>query len=67
MRKYCCDTYDRENNRESIKVIWKCVKKATRSKFSPVKRNKWRPRRTLEKIIKKDLMVNNIFENLVYY
>jgi len=28
MRKYFCDTYERENNRESVKVIWKCVKKA---------------------------------------
>lgn len=48
-------------------MIWTCVKKATRSKFSPVKRYKGRPKRTLEKIIKKDLMGNNIFENLVYY
>ena len=34
--------------------------------FSLMKRSKGRPGRTFEEIIKRDLMVNNISENLVF-
>lgn len=57
---------------KSVKVIWTCTKKITRSTseddcmvFISVKRRE-RPRRTLEEVVKRDLMINDIFEDLVF-
>lgn len=57
-----------------IKLIWTHKKKATGSSgeegksngVKPCEKGKGRPKETLGKIIKKDLMVNNIIENLAF-
>jgi len=62
-----------KDDRKSVEVVWICAKsiggtageESRLHVFSPVKRSRGKPRRTLEEIVKRNLVVNNIPENLV--
>ncbi|RDY09102.1 hypothetical protein CR513_06581, partial [Mucuna pruriens] len=59
MRRYGCDTYWKKDNKKTEGGLDTCKEGYWRH------RGKGRPRRILDKIIKKDLMINSIPENFL--
>ena len=66
--------YQEDDDKSQIKMIWACAKKTTETLarkvnqmiFNPMRRDRERPKRTLREVIKSDLGLNSIRENLIW-